>query len=118
MNPWRYARRFATKAVLAGSLVVGGGLAGVGCTGTGRGAIPADAQELGSGTGQVSTTALKTGKVWVLDQTDNALVWSGQARRGDRIVVDPRAEKVIVGGENVADRNLSSDHKYRIYHVP
>src|SRR3712207_5702377 len=114
MGRWDCGSSFLTKVMAAGSLFAAG-LVGAGCTGTGRSAIPSAAEEIGSGNGLVTTTAPNTGEVWVLDKTDNALVWSGRAVRGDKIVVDPKADKVIVGGENKADRDLSSDHRYGVF---
>ena|SRR5689334_14849951 len=106
------------KSVALTVASLGLGLAGLGCAGSGRGAVPTDAHELGSGRGKVSATAVRSGEVWVLDETANKLVWSGDVRRDDRIVVDPGANKIIVGGDTKAEHALSSDHRFIIYDRP
>ena len=101
-------RQLAIPALLSALL----GLTVVGCQG--RTAIPNDAHLENSGPGQVSYTASQPSDIWVLDETDNKLVWNGHVNTGDQIVVKSDENKIVVGGSDHA-ASLSSSHRYGIY---
>src|SRR6476646_2242985 len=104
--------RIAAAALTAGVLSVGL----VGCTEHGYHAIPAQAETLTSGRGGdlIQARAPHNGKMYVLDATDNKLVWSGKVKTDDRVNVDPTAGVVKLNGDTVTDARLNRDHKYSI----
>src|SRR5688572_32409617 len=85
------------------------------CSDTGRMSIPSDADRLGSGRGEVTATATRDGEAWILDENENKIVWSGNVRQDDRILIDPADNKVKVGGRTVSERALDRDHHYIVY---
>lgn len=98
-------------ALLAGAATI------TGCgPGSGRAAIPAGSEELASGKGNLTATATRTGKVWVLDETTNTLAWSGGVLRDQKIEVNASADKIIVAGSTVGEPRLDPDHRYVIYY--
>src|SRR3954471_13958888 len=102
--------RIAAAALTAGVLSVGL----VGCTEHGSNAIPAQAEKLTSGRGgdMIQARAPHNGKMYVLDESDNKLVWSGKVRSDDRVTVDPSGGAVKLNGDTVSDARLDRDHKY------
>jgi len=86
-----------------------------GCTASGKMAIPAGAEEVEAGRGELRYSAQRDGKVWVYDAETDKMVYTGPIRDGDRITVDPDRNQIVVGGQTVSEQPLISDHKYRIY---
>ena len=110
--------RLLIKTATAAALLLGSAacLTGSGgCTDKGRMTIPSDADRLGSGRGEVTATATRDGDVWILDENENRVIWSGDVRRDDRIEIDPAENRVRVGGRTVSERALDRDHEYIIY---
>ena len=103
------------RTVLACGVVVLALAAVEGCTATGKSAIPAGADEVDSGRGELRYEAQRDGKVWVYDAETDKMVYTGPIRDGDRVVVDPDRNLITVGGETVSEQPLIRDHKYRIY---
>ena len=62
----------------------------------------------------IQARAPHNGKMYVLDATDNKLVWSGKVKTDDRVNVDPAAGVVKLNGDTVTDAHLNRDHKYSI----
>ena len=104
--------RIAAAALTAGVLSVGL----VGCTEHGSDAIPAAAQTMTSGTGRdmIQARAPHNGKMYVLDDTDNKIIWSGKVRTDDNLVVDPGANVVKLNNDTVSDAQLNRGHRYVI----
>ena len=104
--------RIAAAALTAGVLSVGL----VGCTEHGSDAIPAQAEKLTTGRGGdlIQARAPHNGKMYVLDETNNKLVWSGKVKTDDRVTVDPAAGAVKLNGDTVSDARLDRDHRYSI----
>lgn len=105
--------RIAAAALTAGILSVG--LAG-GCTEHGSDAIPSAAETMTSGNGRdlIQARAPHNGKMYVLDDTDNKIVWSGKVKTDDRVTVDPGTNVVKLNGDTVNETRLDRDHKYVI----
>ena len=87
--------------------------------GCGRASIPAGAQEVRSGSGDLSYTATQSGNVYVLDRDANAKVFEGQMKNGDQLVLQPGQDRIVLGGNN-ADHTpaLNPNHRYAIYFIP
>ena len=90
-------------------------LASTGCQQTGKMAIPAGADEVEAGRGELRYEAQRDGKVWVYDAETDKMVYTGPIRDGDRVVVNPETNRISVGGQTVSEQPLIRDHKYRIY---
>ena len=86
-----------------------------GCTKTGKMAIPQGAAEVAAGRGVLNHTVQRDGRVWVYDAETDKMVYTGTVRDGDKIVVDPDRNQILVGGTTVSEQPLVHDHKYRIY---
>ena len=57
------------------------------------------------------------GRVYIYDREDDKLVYEGNVRDGERLVIDPQEDKLTVDGDPVGDRdlNLRAAHEYQIY---
>ena len=99
----------AAMAVSAAAMVAGG------CTGRGVQAIPPDAERVAAGEGEIEYESGKAGDIYVFDETDNKLVYSGQIRRDERLEVDPDEDVITINGRTVVERPLSENHRYRVY---
>ena len=112
-----FTSRLLIKTATAAALLLGSAatLATSGCSDKGRMAIPNDADRLGSGRGEVTATATRDGEAWILDENENKIVWSGNVRRDDRILIDPADNRIKVGGRTVSERALDRDHQYIVY---
>ena len=113
-----FTSRLLIKTATAAALLLGCAATlttSAGCASKGRSAIPNDADRLGSGRGAVTATATRDGEAWILDENDNRVVWSGSVRRDDRIEIDPRENRVQVGGRTVSERPLDRNHEYIVY---
>ena len=86
-----------------------------GCAATGKSVIPAGAEEVEGGRGELRYSAQRDGRIWVYDAETDKMVYTGPVRDGDRVVVDPDKNQIVVGGETVSEQPLIRDHKYRIY---
>lgn len=89
--------------------------AAAGCAQTGKSVIPAGADEVEAGRGELVYEVIRDGRVWVYDVETNKMVYSGPVRDGDRVRVNPQTNQITVGGETVSEQPLIRDHEYRIY---
>ena len=64
---------------------------------------------------RLNYAAPQDGSVYVVDDWHNRLVYSGPVRRGDRVVVDPGAGTLTVGGKDVAGGRKLTDADHSIY---
>ncbi len=104
--------RFGMSAALG--LTVAAGL--IGCGGDPvRDQVPSTAMEAGTGTGRFSQHAPYDATVYVKDQNTGKLVYMGQVRRDDEIIVDPRRDQVMVAGNSVPAKSLMTSDEYRVY---
>jgi hypothetical protein len=79
--------------------------------------IPRDAKRVDEGrTGdRVRYTALNDGRVFLYDEADDRVVYSGKVYRDEAFVADPEADMLSVNGKRLADVNLRAGHAYRLY---
>ena len=56
-----------------------------------------------------------SGFIYVFDETDNRIVYSGHLRRGERFVLDRERSRAMVDGVVVYSEERDLDRKYRIY---
>jgi hypothetical protein len=81
--------------------------------------IPRDATQVREGEGRtIRYEATRDGRVYVYDEDDDRVVYSGKLFRGENFVADPDRDVLSVNGKRLDDINLRSAHRYRIYFDP
>jgi hypothetical protein len=102
-------RRLALPAWYALALLLAG------CMADRSSQIPANARLASEGTGQVTYRAADDGKVYVFDQNDNKIIYSGDIQKGQIVTVDPQANRVMIGDNVVSERSLHAGNSHRIF---
>jgi hypothetical protein len=73
--------------------------------------VPASAMNKAEGDQKLVYTASDPGTVWVTEGAAD-IVYSAPVAAGDRLVVDPRANKILLNGQVVLDKDVNPvDHK-------
>ena len=80
------------------------------------GGVPKSAQKLAAGTGRqgITTTAPRTGTVFINDEDTAEVVYSGKVEAGDPITVDANSGTITVGSFR-KDVKLDPKHTYAVY---
>lgn len=55
------------------------------------------------------------GRVWVVDETNAAVVYSGKLRTGDQLLVQPKDNAIYLNKGSVYHRKLPDEHGFLIY---
>lgn len=104
-----FARIGVTCVAWGLALAVAAGAVG-GCQGQPKG-MPEAARFKKAGKYKIAYVAEQDGTAYVVDEWDNTLKYSGPVRKGDRIVVDPDADKITVNDAAVSTGKVySSGH--------
>src|SRR5687768_14625010 len=90
-------------------------LAVAGCGAKGRAGIPVEAERVAVSKGELVYKVPDGGEAYVLDASDNKIIWSGHLRAGETLSILPAADRVAVDLQTVAEPNLDKDHKYSLY---
>jgi hypothetical protein len=98
---------FAAGGALAAALFLGM----PGCTATVD--VPQDAQLMSEGTGEVSARAPHAGTVYIVDTSDNKIVYKGDVARDQLVTVDGDHNKITSNGETLTS-NINGGHHYKI----
>src|SRR4051812_36889857 len=77
--------------------------------------VPEGSVQVDDGKGRLEYTAKHSGTVYVYDVTQDRLVYQTQVRDGDRVSVDPAANRLEVNGRQDVNRDLRRDDRHRIY---
>lgn len=78
--------------------------------------VPRDAVRVEEGEGQtLRYEAARDGRVYVYDEDDDRVVYTGKLYRGERFIADPDKDVLSVNGKRLGDVNLRSAHRYRVY---
>ena len=78
--------------------------------------IPRDATQVREGEGRaIRYEATRDGRVYVYDEDDDRVVYTGKLYRGEEFVADPDRDLLAVNGKRLDDVNLRSAHRYRVY---
>jgi hypothetical protein len=78
--------------------------------------IPRDAVKVEEGVGDtLRYEADRDGRVYVYDEDDDRVVYSGNLYRGEDFLVDPDSDVLSVNGKRLGDVNLRAQHRYRVY---
>jgi hypothetical protein len=77
--------------------------------------VPEGSVQVDEGKGRLDYTAKRSGTVYVYDVTQDRLVYQTPVRDGDRVSIDPDANRLELNGRQDVDRNLRRDDRHRIY---
>ena len=78
--------------------------------------IPRDSQRVDTAEGSsIRYEAKRDGKVYLYDEDDDRVVYSGKLFRDERFVADPDEDELSVNGKKLGDVNLRAKHRYRLY---
>ena len=55
------------------------------------------------------------GQVWVVDEQNATIAFRGRMKAGDRLVVAPKSNEILLNQATVYHRRLPSDHGFLIY---
>lgn len=78
--------------------------------------IPRDAVKVEEGVGEaLRYEPDRDGRVYVYDEDDDRVVYSGNLYRGEQFIVDPESDVLSAGGKRLDDVNLRAQHRYRLY---
>ena len=78
-------------------------------------AVPAYANEVKSGKGQLNFKAETPGWLYLVDVEDNVLLYSGQLLKDQTFNLDPDARSATIDGKNVFTREIYPSHSHRLY---
>ena len=56
-----------------------------------------------------------TGRVWVVDEQNASVVFRGRMKGGDRLVVAPKSNDILLNKATVYHRRLPDEHGFLIY---
>ena len=77
--------------------------------------IPATAMLGAEGERRLTYTTNGPGTLYVYDQTDNRLLYSGEVTGERQITVDPEKNEITVDGTLVQNKTLTRGHNHRIF---
>ena len=80
--------------------------------------VPGSAQLMQAGNKQVVFTPNQRGMVYVYDQQNNHLIWSGEVSEGRQIKVDPTSNQITVNGQVVSKGTLLPYHNEQVWFSP
>ena len=78
--------------------------------------IPRDAQRVDTAEGSnIRYEASRDGRVYLYDEDDDRVVYSGSVDRGELFLAEPDDDEISLNGKKLGDVNLRANHKYRLY---
>ena len=78
--------------------------------------IPSDAVQLQSWRGtELTYEAADPGFIYIFDETDNRIVYSGHLRRGERFVLDRARSRATINGLVVYTQDRDQARNYKVY---
>jgi hypothetical protein len=108
--PRRSSIHFTTAALLAGVCCTS-----TGCSARARAGIPVEAERVAEAKGELVYQVPAGGEAYVLDASDNKMVWSGHLREGETLTVQPEADRVAIDLQSVAEPDLNQNHRFSVY---
>jgi hypothetical protein len=97
-------RKFIVPAMLGAAVAIGGW----GCAAEHPSLVPAEAQVVSSGQGQLSYSAPHDGMVYVYNSSSNKLLYAGPIKQGQSVIVDPASNRIMLNGRVVMNKELGS----------
>jgi hypothetical protein len=77
--------------------------------------VPGTAMLRSEGTGRIVDTAPDNGTVYVYDNSEDRMIYSGTVMSGQRVTVNPKDDRIDVDDRKVSDQTLPNGDSYRIY---
>jgi hypothetical protein len=77
--------------------------------------VPAGSVQVDESRGEMNYQADHTGEAYVYDATDDRLVYERPITQGDRLIVDPQANRITLNDSSTGNHKLDPNHVYRIY---
>jgi predicted aspartyl protease len=103
-------------SMIAAAVVGGAALCVMPACQTVTGKVPSTDMEVSAGQGNVAYRAADTGTVYVYNQSTGNLVYRGDVMRGQVVLVDTGADRVLVDNRPVVEHiNLDSGNRYQIF---
>jgi len=110
-NVARFLSRAAAPVFLGLALAAGSG----GCNSVDKTAKTISADKLAEGHSDLSATLDHSGQLQVWDNDTQKIVYQADVNKHDKVVVDPKADRITINGDTVAQPGLTSAHRYQIY---
>jgi hypothetical protein len=80
--------------------------------------LPGNAQLVVQGNDKITYTAPSHGTVYVYDNNNDHLLYSGEVHKGDALTVDPQNDWIKLGDRKVSEHSLATGRDHRIFFVP
>lgn len=77
--------------------------------------VPRGAQRVAQGYGTIRYRATEPGRVWIGNDTRRSVVTETRVRAGEEVLVEPREDRVSVGGQVVFDRNMERSERHSVF---
>jgi hypothetical protein len=108
-----------TKLLLA-IPALGLGLVLGGCAKDRHEAIPPSATLVSEAQGDIRYTAPEDGEVYVYDQSEDELIYSGRIRKGETLSLEPEddEDKIRIESQVVSTEDLKEGNKHRVFFSP
>jgi hypothetical protein len=80
--------------------------------------LPSSANLKAEGNQKVTWTAPQHGTVYVYDDNNQHLLYSGEVHRGDTLSIDPDNNWIKIGDRKVSENRLDRGRNHRIFFAP
>ncbi|HZN69598.1 MAG TPA: hypothetical protein VFB66_30260 [Tepidisphaeraceae bacterium] len=77
--------------------------------------IPKSAPMVAKGQTDVTWAAPSEGDVYVYDQSEGKMLYSGRVERGDNLVVDARKDRIRLDGRTVMDKQIRDNNEIEVF---
>ena len=77
--------------------------------------IPKSAPMVAKGETDIQWAAPSEGDVYVYDQTEGKMLYSGKVERGDNLVVDARKDRIMLDGRTVMDKQIRDHNDIEVF---
>lgn len=106
------------KSMLVSSVLAASAMTVVGCAPERHDVVPDTAMLGAEGEKRLSYMTDGPGTLYIYDQTDSKLLYSGQVESRRQVTVDPERNEVSVDGVLVQDKSLRPGNNRKIYFEP
>jgi len=77
--------------------------------------LPKDAVRVDQGRARLHYTADRDGHIYLFDENDDRVIYSGKIQKGQDFIVEPDREVMLLNGKSFDDVRLRSGDHYRVY---
>lgn len=77
--------------------------------------VPKDAIVAAQGVGELSFVSDSDGRIYAYDDDRNRVIYFGNVKKGQKVVLTPDKNTVTVAGNTVSDDDLKSQNRHKIY---